>query len=74
MKKEKVLEKIELGIAIMFGIYWIYSILIQNNLNIQQTLKIIIGLISLYGIGLFIFIKMIKKNTKYRNETRKTKW
>lgn len=61
MKKEKVLEKIGLGIAIMFGIYWIYSIFIQNNLNIQQMLKTIIGLISLYGIGLFIFIKMIKK-------------
>lgn len=68
MKKEKVLEKISLGIAFMFGIYWIYSVFIQDKLNIQPMLKKIIGLISLYGIGLFIFMKIIKKlpNTKIK--------
>lgn len=68
MKKEKVLEKIGLGIAFMFGIYWIYSVFIQEKLNIQPMFKTIIGLISLYGIGLFIFMKIIKKlpNTKIK--------
>ena len=64
MKKD--LEKVSLGIGIMFGIYWIYSVFIQNNLNIQPVFKTIIGLISLYGVGLFAFIKIISKipNTK----------
>ena len=50
----------------MFGIYWIYSVFIQNNLNIQPMFKTIIGLISLYGVGLFAFMKIISKipNTK----------
>lgn len=65
-EKKKTLEKVSLGIAVMFGIYWIYSIFIQNNLNIQPIFKTIIGLVSLYGIGLFLFIKIINKlpNTK----------
>lgn len=64
--KKKDLEKVSLGIGIMFGIYWIYSVFIQNNLNIQPMFKTIIGLISLYGVGLFAFIKIISKipNTK----------
>ena len=65
-EKKKTWEKVSLGIAIMFGIYWIYSIFIQNSLNIQPIFKTIIGLVSLYGIGLFLFIKIIRKvpNTK----------
>ena len=64
--KKKDLEKVSLGIGIMFGIYWIYSVFIQNNLNIQPMFKTIIGLISLYGVGLFAFMEIISKipNTK----------
>lgn len=64
--KKKDLEKVSLGIGIMFGIYWIYSVFIQNNLNIQPMFKTIIGLISLYVVGLFAFMKIISKipNTK----------
>ncbi len=61
MEKNKSLEKIGLGVASMFGIYWIYSVFIQNQLNIQPMFKTIIGLISLYVIGLFIFMKIIGK-------------
>ena len=52
MEKNKSLEKIGLGVASMFDIYWIYSVFIQNQLNIQPMFKTIIGLISLYVIGL----------------------
>ncbi len=45
----------------MFGIYWIYSIFIQKNLNIQPIFKTIIGLVTLYVIGLFLFINITKK-------------
>lgn len=61
MEKKKILEKIGFGIGSMFGIYWIYSVFIQNQLNIQPMFKTIIGLISLYVIGLFIFMKIIGK-------------
>lgn len=60
-EKKKDLEKVSLGIAIMFGIYWIYSIFIQKNLNIQPIFKTIIGLVTLYVIGLFLFINITKK-------------
>ena len=60
-EKKKDLEKVSLGIAIMFGIYWIYSIFIQKNLNIQPIFKTIIGLVTLYIIGLFLFINITKK-------------
>lgn len=68
MEKRKRLEKIGLGIGSMFGIYWIYSIFIQDKINIPSMLKTIIGLTTLYGIGLFIFMKIIKKipNTKIK--------
>ncbi len=64
--KKKDLEKVSFGIALMFGIYWIYLIFIQDSLNIQSMFKTIIGLVSLYGIGLMVFINIIKKipNTK----------
>lgn len=61
MNEKKNLEKVSLGIAIMFGIYWIYSIFIQKNLNIQPIFKTIIGLVTLYVIGLFLFINITKK-------------
>lgn len=60
-EKKKDLEKVSLGIAIMFGIYWIYWIFIQKNLNIQPIFKTIIGLVTLYVIGLFLFINITKK-------------
>lgn len=68
MEKRKRLEKIGLGIGSMFGIYWIYSIFIQDKINIPSMLKTITGLTTLYGIGLFIFMKIIKKipNTKMK--------
>ena len=59
MEKNKSLEKIGLGVASMFGIYWIYSVFIQNQLNIQPMFKTIIGLISLYVIGLFILVTYV---------------
>lgn len=60
-EKKKNLEKVSLGIAIMFGIYWIYSLFIQKILNIQPIFKTIIGLVTLYVIGLFLFINITKK-------------
>lgn len=70
-EKKKNLEKVSSGIAVMFGIYWIYSIFIQNNLNIKPIFKTIIGLASLYGVGLFLFIKIISKISNTELEKNK---
>lgn len=72
-EEKKDLEKVSFGIAIMFGIYWTYSIFIQNNLNIQPMFKTIIGLVSLYGIGLFLFMNIIKKIPNTNIEKGKVK-
>lgn len=69
--KKKDLYKVSLGIGIMFGIYWIYSVFIQNNLNIQSMFKTIIGLISLYGVGLFAFMKILSKIPNFKIEKGK---
>ena len=61
MEKRKSLEKVSLGIAVMFGFYWIYLIFIQNNFDIYPILKKLIGMFILYGVGLFAFIKIISK-------------
>lgn len=53
--KTKDLEKVSVGIGLMFGIYWIYSCFIKQHLSISNELKTIIGLLVLYGIGLGLF-------------------
>ncbi len=58
--KKESLEKVGLGIAVMFGVYWTYSIFIRNTSKITPILKGMIGLVSLYGVGLFLFMFIIK--------------
>lgn len=68
MERKQDLTKIGFGIAVMFGLYWVYAILIQNHLNLHPALKTIIGLVSLYGVGFSLFLKIIKNipNTKLK--------
>lgn len=61
MGKSKSLETCGFAIAAMFGIYWIYSVFIQEHLNIDSMLKTVIGLFILYGAGLFLFVRLTKK-------------
>jgi len=61
MEKQKDLEKVGIGIAVMFAIYWIYAIFLQDHLDMQPMVKKGIGLISLYGIGFYLFMTIIRK-------------
>lgn len=55
------LERVALGIASMFGCYWLYLYFLQEHLNIGYVAKKMIGLICLYGLGLVIFLCILKK-------------
>ena len=59
-QKVRDLEKVSFGIAIMFGIYWLYTIFIQQYLPTSIFINNLIGLIILYVIGLFLFMFVIK--------------
>ncbi len=60
MLKKTALNKVALGIGAMFGIYWCYSVIINNIIDIPQFVNTIIGLVSLYGIGFAIYLLIIK--------------
>ncbi|MBQ6696255.1 MAG: CPBP family intramembrane metalloprotease [Lachnospiraceae bacterium] len=55
------LERVAVGIASMFGIYWIYACFLQDYLQISDSAKKLIGLFSLYGVGLAVFMCILKK-------------
>lgn len=59
-EKTKSLEKVGLGFAVMFGIFWLYSLFIAKYLNINYIFNNIIGLICLYGVGMALFIVITK--------------
>ena len=60
-ERKKVLERLSIGIAVMFGIYWIYNIFIQGRLDVSVQLKSILGVASLYVVGIIVFLLIIKK-------------
>ncbi len=59
--KTKALEKIALGTAVMFGLYWLYSMVIRPQLLLSDGIKGMMGLAVLYGAGLGLFALNTKK-------------
>ena len=49
------LEKVGFGIALMFGVYWLYVYFLQDRLNLPVGIEKLLGLVSLYGVGLSLF-------------------
>lgn len=68
---KKSLERISIGIAIMFGIYWIYSFFLQEYLPIGQGAKKLLGLISLYVVGLGLLLQITKSLPNKKIEKQK---
>ena len=63
-KKTKDLEKTALGIAVMFGLNWLYSIFVRQHLPFSEIIKGILGIALLYGAGLVLFIFITKDVSK----------
>jgi len=63
-KKTKDLEKTALGIAVMFGLNWLYSIFVRQHLPFPEIIKGILGIALLYGAGLVLFIFITKDVSK----------
>lgn len=66
--KTKDLTRVSFGITIMFLVFWIYNFFLAKYLPISEPLKSLISTISLYvvGLGLFIFITRDIDETKYK--------
>lgn len=69
--KSKDLEKVSFGIAIMFGMYWIYVCFIKQYLPINNEWKTIIGLVMLYVLGLGLFVRITHKIPIFLYEKKK---
>lgn len=63
-KKIKDLEKTALGIAVMFGLFWLYSIFARPHLPFPEIIKGVLGIALLYVVGLGLFIFITKDVTK----------
>lgn len=69
--KRRDLERVTFGIAVMFGIYWIYSCLLKQQLPISDGMKTILGMVVLYGLGLGVFLCIIRNIPATPYEKRK---
>ena len=54
--KRKALERVGFGIAVMFGIYWMYSLVLKRYLPVGDGMKTILGMVMLYVLGLGLFL------------------
>jgi disulfide bond formation protein DsbB len=70
--KAKDLEKAALGIAVMFGLYWLYSMVAKPYLPFSEEIKGVVGLAVLYGAGLGLFV-LITKNVSKQSYVHKEK-
>ncbi len=63
--KAKDLEKAALGIAVMFGLYWLYSMVAKPHLPFSEETRGVAGLAVLYGAGLGLFALITKNVSKH---------
>ena len=70
--KTKDLEKTALGIAVMFGLFWLYSLFVRPHLPFPEIVKGVLGIALLYGAGLGLFV-LITRNVSKEPYARKEK-
>ena len=63
------LEKVAFGIALMFGVYWLYAYFLQEKLDLPAGIEKLLGLASLYVVGLSLFVLMTKGIPGSRRES-----
>lgn len=62
--KAKDLERVALGIVVMFGLFWLYSLVIRPHLPFVELALDIIGIVLLYGVGTGLFVRITKDVVK----------
>lgn len=58
--KAKDLERVALGTVVMFGLFWLYSLVIRQHLPFVELASGIIGIVLLYGVGTGLFVWITK--------------
>lgn len=58
--KKRALTRVTLGIAVMFGCYWLYACIVKKYFRMEGSISTLIGLVCLYGIGLGLMVWMVK--------------
>ena len=69
--KRQALERVAFGIAVMFGIYWMYSYLLKQYLTASEGMKTVLGIVALYGVGLGGLLCIIRNIPSATYEKRK---
>ena len=62
--KAKDLERVALGTVVMFGLFWLYSLVIRPHLPFVELALGIIGIVLLYGVGTGLFVRITKDVVK----------
>ncbi|HAN40829.1 MAG TPA: hypothetical protein DCQ12_02765, partial [Candidatus Cloacimonas sp.] len=62
--KAKDLERVALGTVVMFGLFWLYSLVIRQHLPFVELALGIIGIVLLYGVGTGLFVRITKDVVK----------
>lgn len=69
--RKTALERTAVGIAAMFGIYWLYTYFIREHIPLPETLRWLLGLICLYVLGLGAFVCITKSVPSQQCEKKK---
>lgn len=62
--KAKDLGRVALGTVVMFGLFWLYSLVIRQHLPFVELALGIIGIVLLYGVGTGLFVWITKDVVK----------
>lgn len=60
MGQKKTLERIGIGIGLMFGVYWFYSLFLSERISLLPSIQPLFRLFVLYGVGLALFLWIIR--------------
>lgn len=69
-KRNSSLNRVNLGICLMFSLYWIYLIFISKNLPFETNIKSNIGIAVLYILGLALFLLTTKDLSKSKTQAK----
>ena len=70
MQRQKDLERVSIGFATMFGIYWLYKLFLSPFLNLSPFWEQVVGMLLLYGLGLLLFVRIARCSLRFKMKRR----